>query len=231
MDPVASIAVWAILFVGSHLVISSTAIRPWLIAKVGAQPYRGIYSLISFATVVPLIIVFANHKHSGAMLWYLRAMPSARWLTWVLMFLAFIMLVSGLVTPSPASIGAESSSRQAPHGLLKVSRHPAFVAFALFGIAHMLMNGWVGDLFFFGTFPVLGIAGGKFQDARKLRELGESYREFMSETSFFPTAALISGRQKWTAADTPWTGILVGIGLAIVTVALHPWLFGGQPLG
>jgi len=231
MDPVASIALWAILFVGSHLVISSTGIRPWLIAKVGEQPYRGIYSLISFATLVPLIIVFANHKHSGAMLWYLRAMPPVRWLTWVLMFIAFIMLVSGLVTPSPASIGAESTNQQAASGLLKVSRHPSFVAFALFGIAHMLMNGWLGDVIFFGTFPVLGIVGGKVQDARKLREIGESYRKFMSETSFFPGGALIGGRQKWTGADMPWTGILVGIALAIVTVVVHPWLFGGQPLG
>ena len=231
MDPVASIALWAILFVGSHLVISSTAIRPWLIAKVGEQPYRGIYSLVSFATLVPLILVFAYHKHSGAMLWYLRATTPVRWLTWVLMVIAFIMLVSGLVTPSPASIGAESASKQAPRGLLKVSRHPSFVAFALFGIAHMLMNGWLGDVIFFGTFPVLGIAGGKVQDMRKLREIGKSYRKFMSETSFFPGAALISGRQKWTAADVPWTGILVGIALAIVTVVVHPWLFGGQPLG
>jgi uncharacterized membrane protein len=84
---------------------------------------------------------------------------------------------------------------------------------------------------FFGTFPVLGIVGGAIQDSRKLREIGDSYRKFMSETSFFPGAALISGRQRWTAADTPWTGILVGIALAIVTVVLHPWLFGGQPLG
>lgn len=231
MDPVASIALWAILFVGTHLVISSTAIRPWLIAKLGAQPYRGIYSLVSFATLVPLILVFAWHKHSGVMLWNLRAMPPVRWLTWALMFIAFIMLASGLVTPNPARNGAESAGMQTPQGLLKVSRHPSFVAFALFGIAHMLMNGWLGDVIFFGTFPVLAIAGAKFQDARKLRELGESYRKFMSETSFFPGAALISGRQKWTAADTPWTGILVGIALAIVTVALHPWLFGGQPLG
>ena len=114
MDPVASIALWAILFVGSHLVISSTGIRPWLIAKVGEQPYRGIYSLISFGTLVPLIVVFANHKHSGAMLWYLRAMAPMRGLTWVLMILAFIMLVSGLVTPSPASIGAESAGTGRP---------------------------------------------------------------------------------------------------------------------
>jgi uncharacterized membrane protein len=136
-----------------------------------------------------------------------------------------------LVTPSPASIGAAATGAPAPRGLLKVSRHPSFVAFALFGFAHMLMNGWVGDLIFFGTFPLLGIVGGKAQDARKLREIGESYRKFMDQTSFFPGLALISGRLKWVPADVPWAGILVGIALAIVTIVVHPWLFGGQPLG
>lgn len=231
MDPVASIGLWAILFVGTHLIISSTAIRPGLIARVGEQPYRGIYSLISFATLIALIIVFAGHKHSGPMLWYVRADGPMRWLTWALMLLAFIMLVSGLVTPSPASIGAPARGAPQPRGLLKVSRHPSFVAFALFGFAHMLMNGWLGDLIFFGTFPVLGIVGGKAQDARKLREIGENYRKFMDETSFFPGLALVSGRLKWVSADVPWAGILVGLALAIVTIVVHPWLFGGQPLG
>jgi uncharacterized membrane protein len=231
MDPVASIGLWAILFVGTHLIISSTSIRPGLIARVGEQPYRGIYSLISFATLIPLIVVFAGHKHSGPMLWYARGDGPMRWLTWALMLLAFIMLVSGLVTPSPASIGAPARGAPVPRGLLKVSRHPSFVGFALFGFAHMLMNGWVGDLIFFGTFPLLGIVGGKAQDARKLREIGESYRKFMDQTSFFPGLALISGRLKWVPADVPWAGILVGIALTIVTIVVHPWLFGGQPLG
>jgi len=175
-------------------------------------------------------VVFAGHKHAGPRLWSLGTYGPIRWLTWVLMLLAFILLVSGLVTPSPASIGAPAGA-QTPRGLLKVSRHPSFVAFALFGFAHMLMNGWVGDLIFFGTFPLLGIVGGRAQDARKLGEIGENYRKFMNDTSFFPGLALLNGRLKWTSADVPWAGIVVGIALAVATIAVHPWLFGGQPLG
>jgi len=231
MNPVASIALWAVLFIGTHLVISSTAIRPWLIARAGEQPYRGVYSLVSFATLVPLIIVFAYHKHSGAMLWYLRAMAPMRWVTWAFMVIAFIMLVSGLVTPSPASIGAEAASMQAPRGLLKVSRHPSFVAFALFGFAHMLMNGWVGDVISSGRFRRLESSAEDCRTHASCATSGENYGKFMNATSFFPGAALMSGRQKWTASDMPWTGIIVGVALAAVTVVVHPWLFGGQPLG
>lgn len=231
MDPVAFIALWAALFVGTHILISSMLMRPRLVALVGEQPYRGIYSLVSFATFVPLVIVFAHHKHSGTLWWGLRADAPVRWLAWLMMLIAFIMLVSGLVTPSPSSIGAPAGSLQAPHGLLKITRHPSFVAFALFGIAHMLMNGWSGDLIFFGTFPILGIVGGRHQDARKLRDLGEPYRKFVEQTSFFPGAALISGRQKWITADVPWVGIIAGTALTALTVFVHPMIFGGNPLG
>ena len=68
MDAVALIGFWAALFLMTHLGISSAAIRPRLVGAIGEQPYRGIYSLVSFATFVPLVVVFARHKHAGAML-------------------------------------------------------------------------------------------------------------------------------------------------------------------
>src|SRR5579863_3888987 len=189
MTPVAAIALWAGLFVVSHLVISSAAVRPRLLAALGEQPFRGIYSLVAFATLGPLIYEFAYHKHAGPMLWYLRSDAPIRWLAWILMFAALILFVASLINPNPGGLGAPASSG-GPRGVLKITRHPGFVAFTLFGLAHILMNGWLGDVIFFGTFPALGIIGGFHQDARKTRDLGESYRQFVAETSFFPGAAL-----------------------------------------
>ena len=77
----------------------------------------------------------------------------------------------------------------------------------------------------------IGIFGGIHQDARKIRDLGESYREFKAKTSFLPFGALVSGRDRWTSADTPWTAIGVGTALTIAIIALHPTIFGGHPLG
>ncbi len=232
MEPVAAIAIWSSIFVAAHLLISSHALRPRLIRSIGAEPYRGVYSLVAFATLIPLIIVFAHHKHAGPMLWYLRDFALARLLTWVMMFAALIILIAGVISPSPSSIVASAdSSAGGAHGMLKLTRHPAFVAFSLFGFAHMLMNGWVGDLFFFGAFPALGILGGFHQDRRKMRDLGEGYRRFAESTSFFPGAALVSGRQRWTASDTPWAAIGIGIAVGIVLVLVHPYLFGGSPIG
>jgi uncharacterized membrane protein len=232
MDPVAAIALWSTLFVVSHLLISSQTIRSRLVNRMGELPFRGLYSLVAFGTLIPLVMTFIGHKHAGAMLWYLRDFRTARSLTWLLMFAALIMLAASLISPSPGAIGARpSDSAGGVHGMLKLTRHPGHVAFSLFGFAHMLMNGWVGDVIFFGTFPALGILGGLHQDRRKLREMGESYRRFVEQTSFFPGAALASGRQHWSLADMPWVAIGIGSAIAVILVMFHPYLFGGSPLG
>ena len=233
MDPVIAIALWALLFLGTHLVISSRAVRPRLIAMFGEQAYPGIYSLVALATFVPLCLVFFRHKHSGAMLWNLRDVPAIRYLVWVAMLFAFILLVASFITPNPGSMGAQSEDKHAStaRGVLKLSRHPSFVAFSAFGFAHMLMNGFVGDLIFFGTFPALSIIGGLHQDARKEAELGDSYKALENSTSFFPALALIEGRQHWMASDTPWVSIALGVALTAIVLWLHPMIFGGNPLG
>jgi len=144
MDPVLGIGFWAVAFVGSHLVLSSAQVRSRLVAMVGEQPYRGIYSLVAFVTIVPLIIVFARHKHAGPMLWYLRNFEAIRVLSWLLMFVAVVLLVASFVSPNPGMIGAPSR-RDGAVGVLKLTRHPSFVAISIFGFAHLLMNGWLGD--------------------------------------------------------------------------------------
>ncbi|HYA35490.1 MAG TPA: NnrU family protein [Candidatus Binataceae bacterium] len=234
MNPTATIALWAGLFLITHVGISSAAVRPRLVNAMGAQAYRGVYSLVSFATFVPLILAFAYHKHAGVMLWNIRNIAVARWTVWVAMLIVFVFFAAGLMTPSPAGFGAEMSGTQkqsAAKGILKVSRHPAFVAFSLFGFAHMLMNGFAGDLIFFGSFPAVAIFGGIHQDIRKRTEIGDPYRAIEASTSFFPGAALVDGRQHWTASDMPWKAIVVGVVLWLVVVMLHPMLFGGSPLG
>src|SRR5258707_7944499 len=146
------------------------------------------------------------------------------------MLAALILFVGSFINPNPAGMGAPGGKTE-PHGILKITRHPSFVAFSLFGIAHILMNGWAGDVIFFGMFPALGIIGGIHQDQRKIRELGENYREFVAKTSFMPFAALIRGRVRWTSDDMPWGAIGAGAVLTIAIIALHPMIFGGNPLG
>ncbi len=232
-DPVAAIALYAALFIGSHLVISSSTVRPRLIAAVGDRAYPGLYSVVALGTFVPLVLAFAHHKHSGAMLWDLRGVAPIRWLVWISMLSAFIIFVASFINPTPGTMSAQGRKVDpgTAVGILKISRHPSFVAFTLFGIAHMLMNGFTGDVIFFGTFPALSIIGGRHQDQRKEAQLGPMYHRLVEQTSFVPGLALIQGRQHWTSADMPWSAIALGSVLTVVIVWLHPTIFGGYPMG
>ena len=229
MGPVAQITLWTGLFVGMHLLLSSGPIRARLIALLGIQPFRGVYSIVAIGTFIPMLLAFGHNKHAGMMLWNLRDDPVARGMTWLLMFAALILVTGGLINPNPGAIGAPTRNR--PSGILKVTRHPSFTAFVCFGLGHLLMNGSTGDVLFFGGFAVLGVAGGIHQDRRKLQEIGAPYREFLAATSFFPGAALISRRAEWSRTDVPWTAIAVGVVAGIVLVIFHPYMFGGSPLG
>ena len=233
MDPAFAIALWALLFLGSHLLISSRAVRPLLIARFGDVNYSGIYSVVALATFIPLVLAFSYHKHSGAMLWNLRDVAVVRWLAWLLMLAALIIFVASFITPNPGSMGAQAGRKDSSvaRGVLKISRHPGFVAFSMFGLAHILMNGFAGDVIFFASFPALSIIGGMHQDGRKEVQLGAAYKKLEDSTSFFPGLALIQGRQHWTSADTPWTAIAIGLALTALIVWLHPTIFGGNPMG
>src|SRR5215469_6799854 len=101
MNPAMAIGACAVLFVGTHLFISSSIVRPRLVDRLGEQAFRGVYSLVALTTFIPLVVVFAHHKHSGAVVWYLRATAPIRWLAWLMMLAAVICLVAGLLNPSP----------------------------------------------------------------------------------------------------------------------------------
>lgn len=229
MHDVVEIGFWMTLFLVTHLGMSAVEMRSRLIGAMGRGLYESVYSVISLATFIPLVVVFGHHKHAGAMLWNFRDLAMARSLSWLIMLASMILLVAGFSTLSSAAIKAQSEGRQ--HGIFKLTRHPAFVAVVLFGLAHMMMNGWLGDLTFFGGMVILGVVGGWHQDQRKLRELGEPYRRLIEQTLFIPGAALVAGRQRWQSDDMPWRAIAIGAVVTLLLIAFHPMFFGGHPLG
>ncbi len=230
MGAVEIIALWAALFIGSHFFLSFGPVRSAITGAIGEQAFRVFYSLIALGTFIPLVVVFARNKHAGPMLWNLRDVAPLRWLVWLMMLAATVIFVASFITPNPATIGVPTGDGT-PRGILKLTRHPAFVAFSLFGFSHMIMNGWIGDIAFFATFPLLGLVGAWHQDRRKVRQRDERYGRFYEQTSFVPGAALVSGRQSFGMADFPWLAMVIGFAAFLVLIALHHRLFGGYPLG
>jgi uncharacterized membrane protein len=217
------IIVFSVLFPASHILMSHASIRSGLIATLrGVWPFRAVYSLVSFLTLGPSIAIWWANRQLGPELWDLPFWVE-RGVSLPLMLLALLLLALMLATPSPASMMPGVAKAR---GVLRITRHPMNIAFACFGIAHMVANGSLGDVFFFGQFAVLGLVGAYHQDARLLKEKGEPYREFTRQTSVIPFAAILRGRTRLEADELGFPLFLIGVAAFVALVVFHERLFG-----
>lgn len=223
----AKVLFWWLMFGGTHVLGSSVPVRTRVIKAVGLPAFKGIYSIVSFATFIPLCMAYADNKHAGAQLFGLSSTFDL--VAQVLMVLAFVMLVQGVTTPSPMTTAAEMSGKftSSPQGVQRLTRHPAGTGFALFGIAHCLANPFVGDWLFFGGFVVYAIVSALHQDRRVLASGPEEFKQFYSETSLIPFGAVLSGKQRLNFSEWKVGPLAASIVVAVIVRAIHGAVFGG----
>jgi len=216
------IIVFSALFVATHIGMSHGAIRAGLVASLGRWPFEGLYSLVSFLTLGPAAVLWWQNRHLGPVLWELPFWAE-RAIAVILMLLAFELIMMSLATPSPAGM---MPGKIEARGVLRITRHPMNIGIACFGLAHILANGALGDVAFFGSFLVLGVLGPIDQDARKKREKGEAYREFCRQTSVLPFVAIITRRNRFPTDELPYPLGLIGIVVFAVLFVFHGRFFG-----
>ena len=218
------IVVFSVLFVATHLLMSYGAIRENLVAKLGQWPFRGLYSVISFLTLGTAAVLWWQNRHLGPVVWELNPWVE-RGIALVLMLVAIEFIALSLANPSPASMLPGNNE---PRGILRITRHPMNMGLALFGLAHMLANGTVGDIAFFGAFVVVGVAGPFHMDARLKKERGEGFAEFCRQTSVIPFVAIARGRTKFRADEISFPLFLIGVVIFVALVIFHGKLFGAD---
>ncbi|RMF20116.1 MAG: hypothetical protein D6760_12300 [Deltaproteobacteria bacterium] len=213
---------WWLVFALTHSLPAHPPARRALISRLGDRVYLIAYSLVSLTTFAFLVRSYWGARHTGASLWVLGAVPGMRPLCIALGLVAFALLAAALVAPSPVSM---AGSRPEAAGITKITRHPLFMAMAVWGTAHLLMNGYATDVVFFGGFLVYGVAGALHQDYRKRTDEGDRLARFYRETSLIPLAALVTGKTKLTLAEIPWIALLLGVAMGVGVYQLHPMLF------
>jgi uncharacterized membrane protein len=218
------IVVFSVLFVVTHLGLSHGAIRKALVAKLGQWPFRGLYSVVSFLTLGTAAALWWQNRHLGPVLWEINPWVE-RGIAMVLMLFAVELIVLSLANPSPASMVPGNTE---PRGILRVTRHPMNIGLALFGLTHLLGNGTVGDVAFFGSFVVVGVAGAFHMDARLKKERGEAFVEFCRQTSVIPFVAIARGRTTFRADEIAFPLFLIGVVAFVVLVTFHGRFFGSD---
>ena len=219
MTATTSIILCWVVFAVTHMLLAER--RQNLIHSLGPRLYALIYNGIAFACFIPLVWIYSDNRHGGALLW---AAPS--WLQHLGMTLSLFgisLIPASVLRSSPVGMIPRPPEAQ---GLLRITRHPLFMGLGLWGLGHSLMFGFMTDVVFFGGFAIFAIIGCAHQDSRKRREESERLGPFMAETSLLPFVAILKSRNRLVLKELPWLHLAFGLGLAFFLYWCHPLMFG-----
>lgn len=215
-----------VVFVGGHFLLSSSAVRPRLVEKLGQGPYLAAYSLLAGATLLWVVLGW----RAAPLIWLWGQPVWARHLLPVLMPLSLVLIAGAYLTRNPMAVGQAGSMRDSNLGMLAVTRHPGMWGIAIWAVGHLLANGDAASLVGFGGLGVLALGGAAHIDARRRAADPEGFSRFAAVTSFLPFAAILAGRASFDARGIGWAPVVAGLLAYAVLLALHPWLFGVSPL-
>ena len=219
-----SLVIAGVAFCGSHVLLSSTRLRGSLRDQLGERGFLAVYSLTSL--VIFAWFVAAYSAAPTIVLW-----PKQRWAALVpvsVMPFASILLVAGYSTRNPTAVGMERSARAddpAP-GILRVTRHPVLWAIGLWASSHVIANGDLSSVVFFGLLAALAFGGTVLIDRKKQLALGSNWSRLAEVTSNVPFAALVAGRTGLRWRDIGFLRIAAGLLLYAVLYLAHPIITG-----
>jgi uncharacterized membrane protein len=222
-----SLILAGLAFCGSHVLLSSTGLRGSLRDQLGERGFLVVYSLTALVTFAWFVAAYAHAPTIP--LW-----PQQRWMALVpvvVMPVAAILLIAGYTTPNPTAVTMERWARAndpAP-GILRVTRHPVMWGIGLWAVSHLIANGDLRSLLFFGPFAGLSLGGTVLIDRKKQLALGSNWPRLAEVTSNLPFAALLAGRTGLRWREIGFLRIAAGLLLYAVLYRGHA-IIAGVPI-
>jgi uncharacterized membrane protein len=216
----------ALVWLGIHFGIAGTGVRDAVVTRIGDQPFRGLFSLLTIFAIA--FLVWAWSSAATTPLWYTPA-----WLDWVLvvvMLVAFLLLVASVSQRNPTMVGGEAAIAQPTRGIVRITRHQMLWSYALWAAAHIVGNGDTAAIVFFATFLVTALAGMPSIDAKLARRDPATWQVLSAATSIVPFAAIAEGRNRFVPTEIGWLTPLIAVVAWALLLWLHPWLFGVSPV-
>ena len=177
------------VFLLSHAIPVRPPVRPFLVRALGLKPYLILYSALSIAVLIWLVLA-ARHAP------YVQVLPDWsgwRWAPVLLMPLVCWLAVAGLMARNPFSFGGMGQRAFDPDrpGALGFTRHPLPLALALWSLAHLLAKGDLAHVILFGIFGGFALLAMRMLDRRKQREMGaDAWRALAANTGLLRLSGL-----------------------------------------
>lgn len=221
-----SLLLAGLFFIAVHIGVAGTTLRDRLVAAIGDKAYMIAFSLASIGGIAWLIIAYNAAD-------YVPIWGQPNW--WklvadILMLPAFMLVVIGLATPNPTAIAQEKLASQPPRGIVRVTRHPFLIGVTLWATLHLVANGDLASLLFFGALLIVALAGPPSIDAKRRRKLGPAaWDAFARRTSILPFGAMAAGRNTLDIGQIGWWRIGLGVLAYVLFIGGHRHIVGVSP--
>ena len=226
MTALLSLALATLFLIVTHFVLSHLVRAP-LVRLLGERGFIFFFMAVAIAALVWMSMAWGKTVPGPA--W---VAPYWWWLVASAVTLFASVLLAGSLVRNPAfpRPGAPPAPiTREPTGVFAITRHPANWSFMLWALAHLSLSTSTRNLVVAGGVLFLAFFGTLAQDAKKVRQLGETWRDWEARTSFIPFAALLQGRISWRAASPGWIALLGGLVFWTLATSYHVPLI--SPLG
>ena len=225
MEGIFPLLMAAVFWIATHNGFAGTDIRTRLVGKIGEIGFRIAYAVTSVIAI--MMLVQAWEAAVAMPLWTAPA-----WLRLILaliMLPAFLFFAAGLLR-NPTAVGGEALAGQQVRGIQRITRHPMLWSFALWALVHVIGNGDLASLIFFGTFAVSAFLGMPSIDRKLAARSPEAAARLRSETSILPFGAIIAGRNRLVLAEIGWLAPLLALIGWAAMLHFHARFFGAPAL-
>ena len=215
----------ALIWIGVHVGLAGTRLRDGVVARIGDTPFRGVFSVLSIASIIFLVRAWSLSPTEP--LWF-----TPDWLRWILvlaMLPAFVLFVASVSQPNPTMIGPPGVAVRPPRGMTPVTRHPMLWSFAIWAAVHVIGNGDSASMVFFGAFLITALAGMPSIDAKLARRDPATWQALSAATSILPFGAIAAGRNRFVPYEFGLLTLVIAVVGWVVVLLLHPVLFGTAP--
>ncbi|WP_176482672.1 NnrU family protein [Sphingobium sp. D43FB] len=183
----------ATAFVGTHFILSHPLRAP-LVARLGEKGFLGVYSLVAAVTLIWMIVAYRAAPVTP-LLW---PVGDGLWvIATLIMLVASILLLGSLVgnpaMPNPDGIMVPAEAK----GVFAITRHPMMWAFAMWGLAHILVYPVAANIIVSAAIILLALVGAALQDRKKKVLTPAAWQHWESRTSYWPFAAILAGRARF----------------------------------
>lgn len=180
-----------VIFLGAHSTrIFADGWRTRQIARVGALPWKGLYSVVSIVGFVLIVWGYAQARNLPGLLW--QSPEWMRGVTALLVLVSFVLIAAAYV----------------PRNSMKARlHHPMLLGVKTWAFAHLLSNGSIADVLLFGAFLVWAVVC--FRSARARDRAANTV--YPPGTARGTAVAVVVGIVAWAVFGIWLHGPLIGV--------------------